>query len=107
MHASLEASAMKSGKATWGYEIRGFSCFGFLSPCLFTKLCSISCHCNQCRFNRFQSKLNEKQIGREINEVIMQIFAYVSRSHYCSLNEVMDFTSIRLLMRILLIMPQQ
>lgn len=113
--ASLCENACKSwsiwNEAWEGYMgVRNYGvqlfCFFYLSPCLFIKLCSISCHCNQCRFNRFQSKLNGKQIGRQINEVIMQIFAFVNRSYYSSLNKIMDLMPIQLLMRILLIMPQ-
>lgn len=112
--ASLCENACKSrnfcSEAREGYgckQLWGSAFFDFyLSPCLFIKLCSISCHCNQCRFNRFQSKLHEKQIGRQINGVIMQIFAYVSRSYCSGLNEIMDLMPIWLLMRILLIIPQ-
>lgn len=79
VRVSPAASAMKLRKAALLCEILEFSCLGFfdISP----YLGNINCNCNQCGFCRFRSKPDEKQIGRQINEVIMQIFVYVSRSY--------------------------
>lgn len=74
---------MKLRKAALLCEILEFSCLGFfdISPYRVINLSNSNCNCNQCGFCRFRSKPDEKQIGRQINEVIMQIFVYVSRSY--------------------------